>query len=357
MEQNKFLKIFSLVAFIAFAAISCWATAESLQFALPNWPAPACWVISIGFFIIASIGTTMIVTSLNQRSEVENRGWKLVGGLVVTLVFWLICSMPTNTHTFFYRNKCNDVVEDLGATVKYLDQLAKAQKITDSIEGEYKEVENKLKGLRRDLYDEIVNEWNRGVATNARAIMSEIEKVSGQEIRELSKSQHPKSESEAKRLADIYDKKVGEIINDKRVEKDRIIKEIKQSSRYVKEAQDRLIELQNAELAIEKGELSLLNAKEMKSLTKKLLEGYTTINHYSQWVSFSSQEDKALYTAEEQKLVTKTELMINVFSVWKEFLQGKYKGLGLWYWVIIAILVDVAAFIFFNITFAKRDDA
>ena len=111
MEQNKFLKIFALVAFIAFAAISCWATAESLIFSLPKWPAPACWVISIGFFMVASIGTTMIVKSLNKNISVENRGWMLTGGLIMTLVFWLVCSMPTNTHTFIYWNSINGVVD------------------------------------------------------------------------------------------------------------------------------------------------------------------------------------------------------------------------------------------------------
>ena len=61
MEQNNLWKFFSLFAFLAFAAVSCWATTESLHLLLPNWPLVLCWIVTIGFFIIASLGTKMIV--------------------------------------------------------------------------------------------------------------------------------------------------------------------------------------------------------------------------------------------------------------------------------------------------------
>ena len=347
--NTNYWKIFTGLAFVAFAAISCWATAESLHFSLPSWPVIACWVISIGFFVVASIGTTLIVNSLNQNVHVENRGWVFVGGLLMALVFWLVCSMPTNTHTFFYRSKINNVVtDDMGTTIKYLDQLAKAQKVTDSIEGEYKHLREKLWKSKIDLEEEIKNHGNPGVGTYARSIMNEIARLSGQEIKELSRSER----SGWTELAEAYGKKVQEIIDFKEVEKNSTIEGIKKNSLYVKEAETDLEELQNAEMAIKKGELSLIKSEQMDKLTKALQNGYKTIQDYRHWVSFSSPEDRALYSAE--KLVTKTDRMIDVFTVWKEFLQGKFKGHGLWYWVVIAILLDVAAFIFFDFTFAKR---
>ena len=48
--------------------------------------------------------------------------------------------------------------------------------------------------------------------------------------------------------------------------------------------------------------------------------------------------------------------MISVFDVWKDFLNGEYKGHGFLFWIIISILVDIAAFIFFDIAFKKRDE-
>lgn len=73
-EQNKFLKLLYLVAFVALAGVSCWATAESLHMLLESFPYAFCWVITIAFFIIASFGTKLIVDSLNQNVYVEKRG-------------------------------------------------------------------------------------------------------------------------------------------------------------------------------------------------------------------------------------------------------------------------------------------
>ena len=97
MEQNQIFKIFCVLAFLAFAAVSCWATAESLHLLLPSWPLVMCWIVTIGFFFIASFGTKMIADSLNQNVYVEKRGVMMAGGILITFVFWLLCSMPTNT--------------------------------------------------------------------------------------------------------------------------------------------------------------------------------------------------------------------------------------------------------------------
>lgn len=85
MEQKNYLKLIWMVAFIAFAAVSCWATAESLHLLLSSWPLAMCWVVTVGFFIIASLGTKMIVDSLNQDIYLEKRGLRLVGGIVIVL--------------------------------------------------------------------------------------------------------------------------------------------------------------------------------------------------------------------------------------------------------------------------------
>ena len=60
MEENKFLKILWLCGFIAFAAVSCWATTDSLQLLQPDWPAILCWIVTVGFFVVASIGSKLI---------------------------------------------------------------------------------------------------------------------------------------------------------------------------------------------------------------------------------------------------------------------------------------------------------
>ena len=90
MGQNNILKIISVFAFIALAAVSCWATQESLHLLLPSWPQAICWIVTVAFFIIASVGTKLIVDSLNQNVYIEKRGMKLLGGILIVLVFWLM---------------------------------------------------------------------------------------------------------------------------------------------------------------------------------------------------------------------------------------------------------------------------
>lgn len=143
MGQNNILKIISVFAFIALAAVSCWATQESLHLLLPSWPQAICWIVTVAFFIIASVGTKLIVDSLNQNVYIEKRGMKLLGGILIVLVFWLMFSMPTNTHTFFYRNAIGSIAsEDITTTKGYLDQLKNNTLTEKKIQDKQTEVSN-----------------------------------------------------------------------------------------------------------------------------------------------------------------------------------------------------------------------
>ena len=145
MGQNNTLKIVSVFAFIALASVSCWATQESLHLLQPNWPQFLCWIVTIAFFIIASWGTKLIVDSLNQNVYVEGRGKKLIGGILILLFFWLVFSMPTNTHTFFYRNSIESVTRsDISTTKGYLAQLRDNTLTEDQINARQTEFKNKV---------------------------------------------------------------------------------------------------------------------------------------------------------------------------------------------------------------------
>ena len=66
-DENKFKKLGLLLGFIGFTAVSCWATAESLHMLLPTWPIFAVYVVTIGFFVIASYGTKMVADYGRQK--------------------------------------------------------------------------------------------------------------------------------------------------------------------------------------------------------------------------------------------------------------------------------------------------
>ncbi len=123
--MNKFRVIGCSLAFLILAGISCWATEQSLHLLLPaGWPEVLVWGITIAFFVVASIGTKMIADSLFSNEFIDNRKGKMWGGIFLVVFFWLIMSMPTNTHTFFYNDKIGATIsQDIKTTNKYLQQV------------------------------------------------------------------------------------------------------------------------------------------------------------------------------------------------------------------------------------------
>lgn len=353
MGQNKYLKIFSVCGFIAFAAVSCWATAESLHLLLPALPLVLAWIITIGFFVIASIGSKLIVDSLNQNIYMEKRGLNLVGGLILLLVFWLICSMPTNTHTFFYRNCITDVtLDDLKNTESYLNDIRDNTFAEEKIRLQCADLENKVHAKLEDLRLEIEGP-DHGDGPKAQAILVEISellkcatitKIDGptatkQQRTNLVNAYRDKIDAQLqKRKAAIYLQNVDE-------------KEIAQAK---KDASEDIKKVQNAIIGLNEMRNSGVQDDATINTANGILKGaYSTVKNYSDMVMFKSDSDKEAYTADNQ--VTKTTRLLSVIDTWMDFIKGEYAGRGFIFWIIISILVDVAAFVFFDIAFKKSE--
>lgn len=352
MNENKFLKVFCLLAFLAFAAVSCWATAESLHLLLSSWPLAICWIVTIGFFFIASWGTKMIVDSLNQKIYLEKRGLRLLGGILILLIFWLACSMPTNTHTFFYRSVIHDkVTNDIATTEGYLIQIRDNVTTETKIKIRLAELEKKVDVKLGELKAEIENDANPGFGPKAKSILRDFAEILGvAKIEPLTFK--GTSIQDRQKLYDAYRQKMYILMETRKLS---IIKEMTPANNNHQKQADK--DYKNLELVkkyIENGTLDLNNADDIKSICDRLNESYATIRTYKQFVDFKDETDQIAYTA--PNAVTKVKRMISVFSVWEDFLAGKYEGHGFFFWVLISILVDVAAFIFFDIAFKKRED-
>lgn len=97
-----------------------------------------------------------------------------------------------------------------------------------------------------------------------------------------------------------------------------------------------------------------LSEEEIRQCEKELRDGYNIIDLNKRFVDFNNLDDEEVYTKENAETRTKRmSSVIDVFFV--DFLKGKYPG-SFWYYVILSILVDVAAFIFFDIAFMKKND-
>ena len=351
MDQKNYLKLFSLLAFLAFAGVSCWATSESLHLLLPSCPLVICWVVTIGFFIIASLGTKMIVDSFNQNIYVEKRGLKLIFGIIILLVFWLICSMPTNTHTFFYRNIISDKVNtDISVTKGYLNQIEDNTKNKNQAKIKVDELKNEVDILLGELEAEIKNEANPGFGSKSKEILrSFADKLGVDKIRPL--TFRGNSIQERNILTDEYRTKIYRLLDKKA--NNIMVRVLAPNRENIKEVKLHDDNLRLVKKYIDDGTLDLNNANDIKDICDKLNMGYNSISKNRDFVNFSTEEDKVKYTA--QNPVTEVKRIMSVFDVWVDYINGKYNGYGFGFWIIISILVDVAAFIFFDIAFKEQE--
>ena len=122
--------------------------------------------------------------------------------------------------------------------------------------------------------------------------------------------------------------------------------------------------MQNRPVDIKKVQSAVTGLNEMKNngvqddatinTANTILKGaYSTIKNHQDMVVFKSEADKEVYTAENQ--VTRITRLLSVIYTWIDYVNGKFDGRGFIFWIIISILVDVAAFIFFDIAFKKSE--
>ena len=353
MEENKFLKFFSICAFIAFATVSCWATSESIHLLLPTWPSVLCWIVTIGFFVIASIGSKLIVDSLNQNIYMEKRGLKLVAGVILLLVFWLICSMPTNTHTFFYRNCITDVThDDLKNTEGYLNEIRDNTFAEEKFRIQCADLESKVNAKLEDLRLEIEGP-DHGDGPKAQAILVEISELL--KCAPITKIDGPTATKQQRtNLVNAYRDKILAQIQKREAAIYLQMVDEKKVAQAKKEATNDIKRVQSAITGLNEMRTNGVQDDATINTANGILKGaYSTVKNYSDMVVFKSDADKEAYTADNQ--VTKTTRLLSVIDTWMDFINGEYAGRGFIFWIIISILVDVAAFVFFDIAFKETE--
>ena len=353
MYGKSYLKIVWIVAFIAFAACSCWATAESLHLLLPSWPHAMAYVVTIGFFIIASIASKMVVDSLNTNVYIEHRKNKLILGILLLIIFWLVCSMPTNTHTFLYRNVIEDKTSaDISTTQGYLSQLMNNTSVESKIKEAQNDLENRVNVKLGELQSEIENDANPGFGPKSTEILRSFAEMLGvAKVEPL--SYKGTSKQERAMLVDAYRTKIYTLMNAK---KESIRLQMQTTNQdYINEATKSYDEIAKVTDQIKEKKLNLNKAEDINAINNVVTEGYNTVRKHSALVSFLSPSDKEKYTSDHP--VTEIKKLISVFDTWKAVLSGEYTGynLSFWLWVVISILVDIAAFIFFDLAFKKEE--
>lgn len=348
MGENNYTKLLYFLGFVVLAIISCWATSESFQLLLPTWPSIFCWLLTIAFFIIASIGSKLIVESCDQSVYMEKRGTKLVIGIILMLFFWIICSVPTNTHTFFYRSYINQKVStDIASTQGYLAQIKNNTKVDQLIKNKQLELEKNVNIRLGELKAEIENDANPGYGPKAKQILASFAEIlSVAKIEPL--TYKGTSVQDRRKLYEAYRSKIYTLMDTK---KENIKLALNPANKeYKKIAKTDYSNIELLKKYIQDETIDLNNPKGIQQVCDYLNKGYSTIKNYKDYVVFQNNEDKDRFTADNPE--TRVRRMLNVYDVWVDFLHGDFPGSFI-FWIIISILVDVAAFIFFDLAFKK----
>jgi len=356
MNQKNFLQIFAIFAFLVLMGVSCWATVESLHLLLPTWPIVFFWAISVIFFVVAAIGTKLIVDSFNQQIRVNNRGWQLIGGIVLLLTFWIMFFVPTNTHTFFYRSVIKDVaVQDCKSTTDKLRMLLDDGVAKTVIDQDKVAFRNDINNIFTRFATEINSPGNEGWKDRAEQVIIELEgklgKIQRIPLRDNS-FQGRKNLIEAMRIQvdkmtedkikEIYDQRL--VALTKGYDKKEVANDIKYFDKVIHGIKTDPKSVEPTEITSHHLSAAYITINERFDIIKKELERYNP---------------ERAKNIEQQKFLSKiseTERMRSVIEVWKDFFTGKYAGRGFVFWILIAALVDIAGFIFFDIAFARRKD-
>ncbi len=350
--MGKFRVLGCGLAYIVLAGISCWATEQSLHLLLPaGWPEILVWGITIAFFVVASIGTWLITSTLSSSwAFVDNRNLRIFGGFLLVIFFWLLMSMPTNTHTFFYNDKIGSVItKDIETTNKYLTQvIEKGTSSTLVLDSVGIQIKDAVEAERTH----IVRQFNGDEPPYKRG--------NGGKIAEHLKNINKILKSNLKQDLRRYNSSDVTILNKYRVEIDKALSDALRthtiSSQSVDAARNQKRRLAALNDSIQDHiSTGVLSESEIKQCEKELRDGYNIVSTNKQFIDFDSQsDDKEVYTKENAETRTKRlASVIDVFFV--DFMQGKYPA-SFWYYVILSILVDIAAFIFFDIALKKDNN-
>ncbi|MBR0036340.1 MAG: hypothetical protein IJP70_01730 [Bacteroidales bacterium] len=341
----------AFIAFLVLAAISCWATEHSFHLLIKWMPEPFVWGLTIAFFIVASYGTKMIVDALNKDLWMDHRRRTFWIGIILVLIFWLLMSMPTNTHTFFYNHNIgNKVQEDLTTTKTYLEQIKSRQNVDSAYFSIHDEVYNKFKLVQAE-FNATGGTGNRGNGKYVRDLLGDINPILEKEI--------PGSAIKFNDEKWAWNNTDQSILTGYVNQMNKSLKAIKDQNYTVSrtaatEASEdiRKIDLMTDTIKtmVETGSI---HEDVITQAEGVILSGYTCIKNNQKFVKFKNSKDKELYTAEN--LETNTKRMLSVIDVWMDFFRGKYPISFLFY-VLLSVLVDVAAFIFFDFAFKKREN-
>jgi hypothetical protein len=348
MNNNKFLKIFSIIAFVAFASVSCWSTTESLSLTLesaqiPKW---VFWIAVVGLYVLTAICTKLVLDSFNQNVYIERRKVKFVVGLLGILLLWISFSMPTNAHTYFYKQMAkNTAVKELKHVDGELQKLSSETAFLDTYNAEWNKFVADVEAALQAIKSEIRDYQNTGTGDKTEARVADVEDLLGIKTGTIARIKaRDRSQKEINKACEHYDHAVREQLSVKRQQHEAMVaqklEDFHESTKNVAPLR------RNIKITIDQLNDNQFD-KEAVLKNARIILG----NAYAELEA----QYNGKYTYDES--VYRSDRLVKVTKVWGDYFSGKFKKTDytLWYWILLSIIVDIAAFAFFDIAFKKED--
>lgn len=349
-SSNKTFRIICSMLFLAFAGVSCWATVESLFLSLPDIPKIVFWIAVVGIFLLTSYITKILINCFNPNIYMEKRGIKLIGCILGVILLWLCFSMPTNTHTFFYKKMAKDIAKkELNFLNVELHKLTNEDLYIQNYNNEWENKKSKVLSLQK-VYEAEVDDFQKlGHGKEAEEKLQKIEDELGLKRGALErKSTKGISIQERTAIKKYYDNQIKDQLEILRKEHETRLQsqlkgfrsEVNKIKDIKKNISNTLNELDNPALK----QTEVVNKATMLAQT-----GHAVLDVKYGYLNVDpSYKKQNVYSLDRLKSITK---------VWGDYLKGEFKdkNYGLIYWIMLSIIVDLAAFLFFNIAFKTEE--
>lgn len=353
MRTLNYKKIVAIFAFLALAGFSCFLTAESLYIWQPSITLAGAWLIAIVFYIVASLCFTLFLKGFDRNEYFQpglfsSRGGHLFFGFIGLLLFWIMVSLPTNTHTLLYRASIKNVITtDLNRTLGYLQELKDNNVEINNVEAKYNSKKEAIDALVLRLIAEIDNPSAIGIGQRFEKILVELDAELGTTIQRTTNVGSTRTQWLT--TVNYYQTQAYAQLKLYRAECDKEIERI----RDLMNSPELNGLIENCKIALNDiNQMQDVNNEVIGVAVNDLTSGYAFIKTNSQYLMLK-EKDIERYTREGA--MPEAKEMLSVPDVWKDFLTtDKYYGHGFIWWVFIALLVDLSAFIFFDIAFNKE---
>lgn len=339
-------KLLWFVGFVVAAVISCWATSSSLILMMPSLFGSnivvryiMVWLLVLLFYVLASLALSWVIDALDNDGTLDHPKRMFWGGLATLAVTWIIVSLPTNAHTFFYNKNIGEtIIQDLSTTSKYSKQLAD-RTVVDSA---YWTLEKDLKADWEKFIKEVSGgKYGSGVGKYAIAHISQINtKLPAERHMNVPAFTDQASKKEIVDSLNKWQKTQFESILIKLKDDYRVSRDVAAEAQNDVDKIDIMRDTLNYYVSINK----VADVDDMvKQADGVLKNAYARIKDNAKYVKFNAG-DEVSYTKES--IETRTSRFLNPYAVMLDFFQGKMAWTFL-FWIVLSIGIDLAGFFFY----------